>query len=393
LNACWREIRARVPFYKRLVEEGAAPTRFDSWDQYLAALPVVDKSMVYRNYSELADPSRRPDYQRITGGSTASPVQLPAWNSEVSVTEPDMWMGRGWYNIDPGDRMFMIWGHRHLLGKGFQGWKNAKMRQIKDRLLGYTRFPAYDLSLEAMRRARHALQESGAAYAIGYSVALDRFARANEDAPIPLSPRLKAVIGTAESFPFADSSSLVGRVFQAPVAMEYGAVETGLIAHTVPEGGFRAFWLTYFLEAMERGTSGGYKLRVTSLYPRCFPLLRYDIGDEIELPAPAIGVASFSRVIGRCNDYIEFDDGLMIHSEAITHSLSGVSALSGYQMVREGKRLILRLTLRGALDDAEKAGILERLAKIHPTLGDTEFEVVKALEQTTAGKTPMVIRH
>jgi len=304
-----------------------------------------------------------------------------------------MWMGRGWYNIEPGDKLFMIWGHRHLLGKGFQGWKNGKIRQVKDRMLGYTRFPAYDLSIEAMRRARHALQKSGAVYAIGYSVALDRFARANEGERMSLSPRLKAVIGTAESFPFSDSASLVERVFQAPAAMEYGAVETNLIAHSVPQGGFRAFWLSYFLEARERGPSGGYKLLLTSLYPRCFPLLRYDIGDEIELPAPAIGVASFNRVIGRCNDYLELDDGLKIHSEAITHSLSGVKAISGYQMVQEGKRLLLRLTLHDELDDAEKAGIRERLTRIHQSLAATEFEIVETLERTAAGKTPMVVRH
>ncbi|HUT53016.1 MAG TPA: hypothetical protein VM658_06465 [bacterium] len=68
-NACWREIQARVPFYKRLMEQGAAPARFDGWDQYLAALPVVDKSFVYKITSSFQTLPVR----RISSGSPEGP--------------------------------------------------------------------------------------------------------------------------------------------------------------------------------------------------------------------------------------------------------------------------------------------------------------------------------
>jgi len=391
-NRCWRDIIEYVQYYKKMAADGRAPREFESWDQVLATLPAVDRPFLYQNFSALADTRRPAEYFRVTGGSTAAPVQLPAWNSERKQTAPDMWWGRSWYGIEPFDPLFLLWGHRHLLGTGWQGFKNARKRQLKDRVLGYTRFPAYDLSTPALHRAGQALERSRSAYMVGYSVALDRFARALQGRPLALKRPLKAVIGTAESFPFADSEQVVAAVFQAPAAMEYGAVETNLIAHTAPEGGYRAFWRNYFLEARERGPSGGFILRVTSLYPRGFPLLRYEIGDEIQAEAPGYGLAGFQRVLGRCNDYLEFPDGLKIHSEAITHSLSGVKELSGYQMVQEEGRLILRVTLREPLPAAQKDGIRRRLAQLHPALDPVEIEAVEALARTVAGKTPMVIR-
>jgi phenylacetate-coenzyme A ligase PaaK-like adenylate-forming protein len=266
------------------------------------------------------------------------------------------------------------------------------LRQLKDHAFGYKRFPAYDVSAQAMRRAGKELQKSNADCVIGYSVALDRLARVHQGDGLSLEKEPKAVIASAESFPFDDSKDLLASVLKAPVAMEYGTVETRLIAHTVPDGGYSAFWLNYFLEALDQGPSGGYILRLTSLYPRCFPLIRYEIGDEIEVDRPGIGITSFKRVIGRCNDYIELENGLKIHSEAVTHCLSGFAAISGYQMVQQADGLKLKLTLRDDLGRAGKESIRESLIKIHQSLSIVEIEVVKALEQTATGKTPMVIR-
>jgi phenylacetate-CoA ligase len=391
-NRCWEEIQVGVPFYRRLVADGRAPRVFASWEEFTAVLPVTDRPFLYKHFSELADERRAPQYYRVTGGSTAAPIQLPAWKSELAAAGPDMWWGRSWYGIEPGDRLFLFWGHRHLLGTGWQGFKNAQLRRLEDRLRGYTRHPAYDLSGPALAAAGRALAASGAQYVVGYAVALDRLAREWRDRPLRLARPLKAVIATAESFPFADSAAVAAEAFAAPVGMEYGAVETNLIAHTEPAGDFRVFWRNYLLEAGEPGPSGGRVLRVTSLFPRCFPLIRYEIGDEIVTERPGLGLERFARVLGRCNDYLEFPDGLRLHSEVVTHCLSGVKEISGYQMAQTEGRLVLRLTLRGPLGDAEKDGIRSRLGRLHPRLAAAEIEVVDALERTIAGKTPMIVR-
>jgi phenylacetate-CoA ligase len=275
------------------------------------------------------------------------------------------------------------------------GYYNRSFRKIKDRLLGYCRFSAYDMSVDKMRAAAQAMVDFRPDYIIGYSVALDSLARYNQDkADVFCHLGLKAVIATAEGFPSDDSADLVSRVIGSPVAMEYGAVETGVIAHSHPEGGYRVFWRTYFLEAQEDAVGGGKKLRVTSLYPRCFPLIRYEIGDEIipSVGEPEWGVARFDRVIGRCNDYLVLADGSRVHSELITHAVRCCDDILAYQAVQTDSSVRLNVVSQVDLSSETIGAIRARLRTINPLLGAIEVARVSELRRTVAGKTPIIIR-
>lgn len=391
-NRCWEVMQRCVPYYAKLVEQRRAPQRFEGWDDFLQTMPVADRPFLYANLPLLADDTQPPDGFRITGGSTAEPVSLPAWRSETDETERNEWIGRSWYGIGPEDRCFRIWGHSHLLGQGWRGWANARKRELKDWMLGIERISAYDLSDEALRAAFEQLQSSEASYMVGYSAALDRFSRVIAQVGRVNATPLKAVVATSESLPLPDSREAIEAALQAPLAMEYGSVETGVLAHTRPGEGYHAFWLSYFIEALEPAPQGGYKVRVTSLYPRAFPLVRYDLGDAIALDGPCLGVRRFDQVLGRSNAFLELGSGERIHSEAISHAVKGVGPVSGYQMVQEGDALALRLTVLAPMTSRQMDEIRARLEKIHPRLGTVEIQVVERLEQTRAGKTPLLIR-
>lgn len=391
-NVCWEQMQKGVPYYARLVEQKQAPRVFEGWEQFLQTLPVADRKFVYENLPDLSDGTRAPDSFRMTGGSTAEPVCLPAWDSETAETERNEWLGRSWYGIGPEDDCFRLWGHSHLLGKGVRGWVNARKRELKDALLGIERISAYDLSDTALTRAFAQLQSSNAAYMVGYSAALDRFARVAGAAGLKNGTGLKAVVATSESFPHADSREVIEAALNAPVAMEYGSVETGVLAHTRRDEGYHLFWLSYFIEALEPAPQGGYKVRVTSLYPRCFPLVRYDLGDAITLDAPCFGVRYFPEVKGRTNVFLEPSPGEPIHSEALSHAVKGIGSVSGYQMIQEGGAFTLFLTTLSSITNEQAEEIRSRLVKISPRLGGTVIQVVDRLEQTRAGKTPMIIR-
>jgi phenylacetate-coenzyme A ligase PaaK-like adenylate-forming protein len=289
----------------------------------------------------------------------------------------------------------MLWGHSHLLGSGIRGWAAGRKRNLSDRLLGYKRFSAYDLSEEALRRGGDELIRFQPDYVIGYSVALDLFAKANSDRRDALrGAGVKVVVAAAEGFPEPESEARISDLFGCPVAMEYGAVETGLIGHTHPDGGYRAFWQTYLIEAERNGRNAA--LRVTSLYPRCVPLVRYEIGDEVELcnegVERAVGITSFTRVIGRCNDFIALSDGFLAHSEVITHAVRSCAAIQSYQVVQKEEHIALLYTAAEDLHPADEQEIRKRLAKVHVDLKQIPFEHVDTLRQTIAGKTPMIIR-
>jgi phenylacetate-CoA ligase len=293
--------------------------------------------------------------------------------------------------------LFLIWGHSHLLGAGFKRRLNALKRETADRFLGYHRFSAYNLTNASMHRCAQEMLQFQPDYVLGYSVALDRFARANGPLHVQLrSLGVKVAIGTAEGFPASDSKALLGGLLGSPVAMEYGSVETDVVAHTHPDGSYRVFWHNYFLE-VERGvsTSREHRLRVTSLFPRCFPLVWYDIGDEIELckeHQETYSIDRFRKVLGRCNDYAELPDGTLIHSEAFTHAIRAVSQVLAYQVVQDRGSIQIRLVCDQPLSSDSAGHIRSRLQQVHPFLENTEIKCVPCLEQTVAGKVPMVVR-
>jgi len=394
LNIEWRRLLAISPYVARLRRELGLPDTFESLEQFVALVPSTNRATVQANLPEMRCQGRTPDFFRITGGSTAQPLQLPAWDSEIDATRPDVWVGREWYGITPASRLFLLWGHSHLLGSGLTGWGRGRLRALSDRLLGYQRVSAYDVRPESLRHAADVLERNPPEYIIGYSVALDLFAQVNADRADRLrSLGVKVVIGTAESFPSDQSAARIQSLFGCPVAMEYGAVETGLLAHTHPAGGFRVFWKTYMVDAAP--SDQGYKLFVTSLYPRCFPLIRYEIGDNTFLAedrtGPEVGIRRLAAVIGRCNDYVSLPTGAIVHSEFFTHALRMCSEIHAYQVVQANSGVFVRFVSPEPLKEATLAGIRERLARVHPSLDSIRLERVDQLRQTIAGKTRMVV--
>ena len=394
LNAEWARLLRMSPWVKRIHRERGLPASFGSLEEYVALVPTTTRTDVQANLAQMQCRGPRPDFFRITGGSTAQPLQLPAWNSEIEVTRPDVWVGRGWYGITPASRLFLLWGHSHLLGTGLTGWVRGRMRSLSDYLLGYQRVSAYDMRAESLRRAGDALERTPPEYVIGYSVALDLFAQVNEDrADRFRSLGVKVVIATSESFPSDQSAGRLERLFGCPVAMEYGAVETGLLAHTHPDGGFRIFWKTYMVDAA--ASDHGHQLFVTSLYPRCFPLVRYAIGDNTRLApdrtGPEVGIRRLAEVIGRCNDYVTLPGGAVVHSELFTHALRMCPEVRAYQVVQSPARIYIRYVAPQDLPAMVSAEIRGRIARIHPSLHDIGLERVGQLSQTVAGKTRMVV--
>lgn len=394
LNEEWRRAVRLIPYYRKLAERHALPPHFDSLEQFVDVVPPLDREVLQgdvRYWHDDPPPNRR----RTTGGSTATPIQLPAWRREFRHTKLDPWLARSWYGISPRDRLFLFWGHAHLLGLGWRGRVNGAIRAVKDRLQNYVRHSAYDMSEPGFRRGLARLFRSRADFLIGYSCYLDELSRVAETWPAPeRRSRLKAVVAAAEGFPAEDSVARIERLFEAPVAMEYGSVETGLIAHSHPDGGYRVFWHSYLLEC--RG-GGPQEVLVTSLFPRCTPLFRYRLGDRFEpgddaTKAAGCSALAFRRVLGRSNLPVVLPDGRTLHSESVSHIVRGLPTILAYQFVCHRGRVTLRIKTRKPLDNDAVAAIRAKANRVDPQLGDRlEIDEVAELERTVAGKTPMVI--
>lgn len=397
LNSIWKEQCSRLPAYSAKLASGELPQEFESLEEYVSTIPIMDRRTLAANLSSHTVESPKPDAFRITGGSTAEPIRLPAWKREFRSVAASQWLGRYWFGIVPSDRLFMLWGHSHILGAGLVGKVNKYKRQVLDSVLGYRRISAYDLSKDALRRAGQQLIDSKPVYVYGYSVALDQLARANLDRREELRAlNLRCVQATAERFPSSDSQEILEDLFACPVAMEYGAMETGHIAASSEDGNYRVYWRDYLVEGIQ-GDGGHHRVIVTSLFPRATPLMRYELGDTIRLHDDCseiehfVGVRSFLEVGGRCNYGIRLSDGSFFHSEVFTHCVRDLKPVEAFQLVQKRDRITVHYLAQSSLSSEEVGAARERFMKIDTRLREVEFERVSELAKSASGKTRMIL--
>jgi phenylacetate-coenzyme A ligase PaaK-like adenylate-forming protein len=327
-------------------------------------------------------------------------VKFGVWKSEdevIRVLKLVLWLRVGYL---PSDRLFLIWGHSHLLGTGWRRHWNHFLRKAKDALLGYKRVDAYALSSDLCEQYAEELLRYRPAGLIGYSAALDYFVRT-------LPKRwgefralgLKFVMPCAEPAPRDDSFELLGQVFGCPVIQEFGGVDFGHVGMKLGEEPFVVFGNENFLEVV----SGEIKVAadpdvqgaalVTSLYQRYLPLIRYRQGDALgDVSRLKHGhVASFQSLQGRLNDMVELSDGTTVHSVAVFHCTHQEPAVLNIQMVLEDSGPRILLVTKEKIDTELEGRIRHRLGQITPLLAQARIERVEDLVTTRAGKRRWVV--
>ncbi len=392
LRTQWAEAAQNVPWYRTLIREGRAPAAIETLEQYVEEVPVLTKDDI-RGHPDLFRRVETPDGISRTGGSTSEPLKLGQFRGEsIDHTAANQWVGRFANGMREDSRVLLAWGHAHRLGTGFAAMAKGGLRKAKDRALGYLRVDAYHMGPEAVTEYYRRMAAFRPEVVIGYSCALDQFARlsreagrrAADDCPVRL------VVACSEMFPRPDSRETLADFFGAPVVMEYGGEDGGVSAYELhDEGRYRTFWWSHLLEVEGREEAG--PLLITSLTRRYLPLFRYRVGDEvIGAGGKGVGILDFDAVAGRSNDVLELPDGTSIHSLSLLRCIRQ-EAVRNIQLVVGGDGMRLHLAASG-LDDAVISRIRERLANLHPSLRDIPIDIVDDLETTIAGKRRWIIR-
>lgn len=173
-------------------------------------------------------------------------------------------------------------------------------------------------------------------------------------------------------------------------------METKYLAHTHPEGGYKVLWKNNLIECVDEdgNPSQSGRILVTSLYPRAFPLIRYEVGDIIiDTNKNDESVYSFKEIKGRDNDYLMIDKDTPIHSESITHAIKFSEKVTAYQ-IRYTEDFTYTIYLKSNLNltEKDKKEIKDRLSKIDERLSKIEVKQTDNLKQTIAGKTKWLMK-
>lgn len=393
-NAIWKTARENVPFYRAWQAKYGLPDVIADLGE-LMDWPILKKS-------DLLDegPFRRSDVpypkgRLMTGGSTGVPVRLPSWGRKESWASQVM--GRMRYGYEVGDRLFLLWGHEHLFGKGLRRFFKIWERRIKDHLAGWMRVSAYDLSVAALKGAFERFVRYRPQFVMGYSPSILSFCRVNKTDHRRVKG-VKAVLCSAGPLSM-DERREVSAFFDAPVCMEYGSVECGIMAYTQPEDGkYHTFWNTHLLQS-QKDENGNFRNIVTCLTESYVPLIHYDIGDYLEIDGSEEenqrSVLTIADVKGRPSEFLRFKCGVSVFAWGIGDCVKQSLKVANHQLVvsEERDELTIRTTSSQRMVPEDFEIIRNRLQLTVKGIDrlTLRFEQVDKLDVTVAGKTPRVL--
>lgn len=394
-NKVWYDAWRNVPFYSIWKQKYGLPDQINDLKE-LISWPVLFKADLrdLSLFKRLDMPE--PSGQILTGGSTGEPVRLPSWGDPVSGVSQIL--GRRAYGIEPGDSTFLLWGHEHLYGMGFKRKINALKRRIKDWLAGWKRVSAYDLGADAMHDAYKVFADQQPKFVIGFSPAVLAFVRHNAQHAGKVKS-VRVVLCTAGPLT-KDEKAEIEQFFGGKVAMEYGSVECGIMAYTRPtDGEYNVFWNTHLLQAVRDGDN--YKNIVTRLTDCYVPLIRYDLGDYLEInPSEAEdsarSVLHIKSVKGRPSEMISFKCGVSFFGALIGDCVKQVPEIISSQIAvnENDDKMEIRVTADCALTEDMLALVKNRFGLTVADANKLDLKVIQVgqLFTTMGGKIPRVVR-
>ena len=390
IQRLWADAVDDVPYYAALVRSGAAPRALRSWSD-IRQLPELHRQAIQDRPDDFVRRSGPPDGYVKTGGSTATPLHLGMNQAErdlMRIVKLSAWQSLGYTQQS---RLFIIWGHAHLLGTGWRGRLTHARRLLGDIVLGYERASAYRLSPEIALQIAARLIRQRPTGVIGYASALDLFGRytaAYRDQYHALG--LRFVLATTEPPPRPDSVEMLEDLFGCPLVQEYGGAEFGQLAFKRSREPFEVYDDLNYLEALPPTDAepAAHPVLLTSLYRRYVPLVRYRNGDALIGPRtiPHGHVVGFDEVAGRLNDVVYLAEGDGVHSESILHCVLHEPTVFNVQMVLRDDGIALHLVNGDGDRPALETRIRERLRQVHPALAEARFAHVEDLATTRAGK-------
>lgn len=388
-NAIWRDAFENVPFYAEWKAMHELPDAIKDIAE-LSGWPILEKKDLILNRDKLVRKDIKRYHESVTGGATGEPLHFRTMAGESDIVAANKWIGWARMGIYPDSRCFLLWGHRHFYGQGFKSNLKFAWRRVRDWMTNNLRMDATNLSPSALEKDVRRLIRFKPECVIAYSaslLALVRCCSMYREQCQRLG--IKAIICTAGPLRREERNE-IGSFFNAPVGMEYGSMDAGVIAYQTPMtfGRYKVFNNTHIIHADNDGNSDGSQIIVTTLTPRYLPLFRYRIGDYMTDPEflPDYTVKGFSEVFGRTGDIVDLGDGIRFHVYSLMVCAEENPKIIAHQLkiIRAARKIIFVAQTSSALTAEEK-----RRIKIHAAdVASINADCIAVEESTDLVKAP-----
>jgi len=372
---------ARIPYYRRLFQKlGLSPSDIGGIND-LKKLPTLSKDGVREAGADLvAEDARR--YHPVlyrTSGTSGMPVRIHLDRSANILEFVYYWRHWNWAGYRLGDRFAelgsLFFLNREHLSEAAFSWQPHLRRLMLNS--GRLAVRYVDEMAGAIRKCRPRFLK-GTASSV-YFLAL-----CMKEAGIT-DISFKAVFSTGEGLT-PQYRQLLRTVFDCPVLDSYGHMERTVAISQCMHGGYHVNSDYGLLEFDDLRPLNGEKMVLgraigTSLYNMAMPLIRYEVGDDIEIFAETRNcpcgrtLPLVKAVHGRGEDTIVTPDGLYVTSMFIVPELTDGARL--VQFIQESEsRLHVNIVPGPEWEDPKKQKLAHYVRKLVGATMDLSFDCV-----------------
>lgn len=348
LRKLLRVAGAHCPYYmKRFREAGLDLHNPLTGLEDLRTLPLLNRRDITDHLDEITwfDAPHGGAIPHTTGGSSGEPLKFYIDRARQAADWAARWRARGWWGVRPGAPEVILWG------APAKDSAADHVRRWRDALLNQHMLNAFNMSEATMDRYTRQLRAIEPVCVYGYASSLALLARHATERGLSLGSHcLRAVFTTGEVLMDHDRQAIEA-AFNAPVVIEYGSRDGGLLAYGCPTGELHVPQenvIVELLDAEGRAVVPGEVGEVVVTYLEMFamPLIRYRTGDLARQSADAgtraacaCGRASMTltEVQGRSTDQIVAREGNGIkrmHALSLIYVLREVDGLRQFRITQ-----------------------------------------------------------
>jgi len=401
LRGIVRHAYRNVPFYRRRLDEAGVRPGDIRGAADLTRLPLLDKETVRAAgesiHARVA--SRYHPIEHRTSGSTGEPLMFLLDRHANSLEFAYYWRHWSWAGFRLGDR-FAELGTTHFLKRPELLDAPAHWQPHLRRLM----LNGVQLSARRAGEMAAAIRRHRPRFVKGMASTLFFLARCLDEAGAHLPP-LTAAFSTGEMLS-PSFRETIESVLRCPVLDSYGHMERTVGICQCPEaGGYHVNSDYGLLEVVDPEPGTGGETRVgravgTSLHNLAMPLVRYEIGDRIEIFADdracpcGRGLPLIKAIQGREEDVVVTPDGRYLTAIFILPEF--VEGVGFAQFVQDRRdSLVINVVPMAGWNEEQRSALFGYASKL---IGGTMELAVRAvdddeIEVDASGKRRVVISH
>lgn len=380
---CWAE--TQIPFYaERFKKAGFSPIRQGSL-QGFDQVDLLDKATVQENAARIAAETDEPTLLVHTSGSTGGGLRFPTTLSAHREQWACWQRFRRWHGIGLNDQC-AYFGGRSIISPNRRKppyWRwNFPGKQLM--------FSAYHLGPATADSYINALKRSELKWIHGYPSLVALLASLIVERSERIDLRWVS-LGSENVTPA--QRSIIEAAFQVAPIQHYGMAEGVANISQWPDGVLRVDEDFAHVEFIPR-TDGLHEIIGTNFTNRAFPLIRYRVGDLVELPKDSFLDQEPGRPVlqidGRLEDYLVMTDGTRLGR--LDHVFKDCVNVREAQFVQSQHGSAIVNVVPNARYSADDDRLLKKELRLR--FGDRlNFQIrhVNSIERTSRGKLRLVI--